>query len=75
MRQFQNEKHLFSYTGLTPAEFFSGEHTRLGHISRQGNPILRGILINAAWMAIKQDDDLEQIFQRMAKKSGKNAQL
>lgn len=71
MHQFHNEKHLFSYTGLTPAEHSSGEHTRLGHITRQGNPILRGILIEASWMAIKQDDNLDQIFQRIAKKSGK----
>ena len=71
MKQFQNEKKLFSFTGLTPAEHSSGEHTRLGHITRQGNPILRGILIEAAWIAIKQDDGLDQIFQRIAKRSGK----
>src|SRR3990167_10967042 len=71
MKQFHSEKRLFSYTGLTPSEHSSGEHTRLGHITRQGNPILRGILIEAAWMAIKQDDSLDQVFQRLAKKSGK----
>lgn len=71
MKQFDNEKHLFSFTGLTPAEHSSGEHTRLGHITRQGNSIIRGILIEAAWMAIRQDNDLEKIFLRMTKKSGK----
>ena len=71
MKQFKNEKQLFSYTGLTPAEHSSGEHTRLGHITRQGNSILRGILIEASWVAIKQDNNLEQIFQRIAKRSGK----
>lgn len=71
MKQFHNEKKLFSFTGLTPSEHSSGEHTRLGHISRQGNPILRGILIEAAWVAIKQDEGLDEIFQRIAKKSGK----
>lgn len=35
MRQFLNEKKLFSYTGLTPSEHSSGEHVRQGHISRQ----------------------------------------
>lgn len=28
MRQFRNEKKLFSYTGLTPSEHSSGEHVR-----------------------------------------------
>lgn len=34
MKQFANEKGLFSYTGLTPSEYSSGEHKRLGNISR-----------------------------------------
>jgi transposase len=71
MKHFHNEKKLFSFTGLTPSEHSSGEHTRLGHITRQGNPILRGILIEAAWVAIKHDGGLEEIFQRIAKKGGK----
>lgn len=32
---------------------------------------MRGILIEAAWVAIKQDEGLDEIFQRIAKKSGK----
>jgi len=71
MKHFQSEKKLFSFTGLTPSEHSSGEHTRLGHISRQGNAILRGILVEAAWVAIKKDEGLDEIFQRIAKKSGK----
>ena len=71
MKHFPNEKKLFSFTGLTPSEHSSGEHTRLGHITRQGNPILRGILIEAAWVAIQHDGGLVEIFQRIAKKSGK----
>jgi transposase len=71
MRQFHNEKQLFSFTGLTPSEHSSGEHTRLGHITHQGNSIIRGILIEAAWVAIKQDPGLNEIFQHIAKKRGK----
>lgn len=71
MKQFQNEKKLFSFLGLTPSEHSSGEHIRQGHISRQGNPILRGLLMEAAWVAIQKDPDLKQIFQRIAKSRGK----
>ena len=52
MKRFANEKALFSYIGLTPQEYSSGEHRRLGHISRQGNSRVRGILVECAWTAL-----------------------
>lgn len=71
MKQFGNEKQLFSYTGLTPSEHSSGENVRLGHISRQGRSVLRKILIEAAWVAISKDLSLLTIFERIAHKAGK----
>ncbi|HVW99428.1 MAG TPA: IS110 family transposase [Candidatus Babeliaceae bacterium] len=71
MKQFNNEKQLFSFTGLTPSEHSSGEHVRHGHITRQGSSILRKILIEASWVAIYQDPSLEEIFNRLACKRGK----
>ena len=52
MSQFNNERQLFSYTGLTPSEHSSGETIRKGHITRQGNNRVRHILNQAAWRAI-----------------------
>src|SRR5215510_12998422 len=37
-----------SYLGLVPAEDSSGERRRLGHISKQGNCLLRFLLVEAA---------------------------
>lgn len=71
MSQFKNEGALFSFTGLTPQEYSSGEHTRQGHISRQGRPILRKILVQAAWRAIRQDSNLNEVFERISAKAGK----
>jgi transposase len=71
MKQFHNEKQLFSHTGLTPCEYSSGEHTRQGNITRQGNSVLRKILIEAAWVAIKKDPSLEEIFIRLSNGRGK----
>jgi transposase len=71
MSQFPNEKKLFSYTGLTPSEYSSGEHRRQGHITRQGRSVLRKILTQAAWIAIQKDSSLKTIFERLSKKSGK----
>lgn len=71
MKHFSNEKHLFSYTGLTPSEHSSGEHKRLGHISRQGRSILRKTLIQASWVAIYKDPSLMVVFERIACTAGK----
>jgi len=71
MSQFPNERALFSYTGLTPTEYSSGEKRRLGHISRQGNGRLRRVLTECAWTAIKQDPKLKADFERIAHRTGK----
>lgn len=70
MSQFSNERGLFSYTGLTPREYSSGEHRRLGHISRQGKPVLRKTLIQAAWKAINYDKNLAIVYDRISQKAG-----
>jgi transposase len=72
--QFNNERQLFSYVGLTPSEYSSGEHVRQGHITRQGKPILRKILVQAAWVAIRLDTALLEIYKRLeARVGGKKA--
>lgn len=70
LSRFPSERDLFSYTGLTPSEYSSGEHRRQGHISRQGKPILRKILIQCGWVAIAYDENLAKIYQRIANRSG-----
>ena len=71
LSQFANERQLFSYTGLTPSEFSSGDTVRKGHITRQGNKRVRYILNQAAWRAIKKDLDLKEFFERLAPRTGK----
>lgn len=71
MSQFSNEDKLFSYAGLTPREYSSGEHTRQGHITRQGKPIIRRILVEAAWMAVRKDQSLKLIYEKLSHRVGK----
>lgn len=68
--QFKNEKQLSSYIGFTPSEHSSGEHKRQGHITKQGKPIVRKILVQASWVAIRHDKELQAIYERIAAKSG-----
>src|ERR1700758_2165527 len=41
-------KQIAAYLGLVPEEDSSGERRRLGHISKQGNSLLRFLLVEAA---------------------------
>lgn len=68
--QFSSEEKLFSFCGLTPSEHSSGEHKRLGHITHQGNPILRKVLVQAAWVAIKKDAYFMEFFEKLSAKKG-----
>ena len=70
LQQFKNERQLFCYLGFTPSEHSSGEHTRQGHITKQGKPLLRKILVQAAWVAVRYDKELQTIYERIATKSG-----
>ena len=70
MQQFSSVKQLYSFTGLTPREHSSGEHIRLGHISRQGRSLLRKILVQSAWIAIRTDSSLQYLFAHLSKRIG-----
>lgn len=71
MSQFPNERALFSFTGLTPSEYSSGGHVRRGHISRQGNPRLRHMLVEAAWKAVRKDPVIQEYYQKLSGRVGK----
>ena len=46
--RFQCGKQIASYLGLVPLEKSSGHQRRLGHITKQGNSLLRFLLVEAA---------------------------
>jgi transposase len=68
--QFKSEKELFSFIGLTPSEHSSGEKTRKGRITRQGNPQIRFMLIESAWIAIRVDPALKSFYGKVAARRG-----
>ena len=71
MSEFKNERCLFSYTGLTPSEDSTGDTVHRGHITKQGNRHLRGILIEIAWRAIGKDPALGSFFERLYPRIGR----
>jgi transposase len=68
--RFQRSKQLVSYLGLNPREHSSGGRQRLGAISKQGNPMLRGLLVEAGHTAARFDPELRQDYQRLRLRRG-----
>lgn len=74
MSQFKNERQLFSYTGLTPSEFSTGDKVKQGGITHKGNTHVRHCLIEIAWRAIGEDPGLRKRYERLkARRGGKRA--
>jgi transposase len=65
LSRFKSAAHFSSFLGLTPAQYSSGEHVRLGHITRQGNAYLRRVLIESAWTVIRHDPHLREKYERI----------
>src|SRR6476660_6496406 len=51
--RFHCGKQIASYVGLVPSEESSGDRRRLGHISKQGNSLLRFLLVEAAQVTVR----------------------
>jgi transposase len=65
VERFPNSRQLVSYLGLNPREHSSGGRQRLGAISKQGNTMLRWLLVEAAQTAARYDPDLRRTYQRL----------
>jgi transposase len=66
VERFANAKRLSSYVGLIPREHSSGGKQRLGHISKQGSPLLRFLLVEAAQSAVRGDAEFKRAYLRLA---------
>lgn len=64
-QRFANARQVGAYTGLVPCEDSSGGRQRLGHITREGPPTLRKLLVQAAWRGIKKCPRLAEQFDRL----------
>lgn len=72
LERFATSRKLVSYLGLNPSEHSSGGHQRLGHISKQGNEMLRWLLVQAGHVAAQFDPQLRRRYQRLTFRRGRN---
>jgi transposase len=65
-QRFARGKHVASYLGLIPEEASSSDKRRLGHISKQGNTLLRWLLVEAATKAQRYDASWHRQYLRLS---------
>ena len=71
--RFDHPNPLGAYAGLVPRVSQSGgpgAPAHHGHISKQGPPILRWVLQQAAWVAIRSDGQARRIHARISRRAG-----
>lgn len=72
IKRFSNSNKLNSFVGFIPSEYSSGEKEIKYGISHRGNSILRRIIIESFWVAIKKDPALFKSFAEYCKNMRKN---
>jgi transposase len=65
-RRFKTARQVASYAGLTPRRFQSGQMDRQGRISKRGSHLLRQVLNQAAWMAVRWNKHLRSVYLRIS---------
>ena len=66
-RRFSRGKQVGSYLGLIPSEASSGKHQQqMGHITKQGNTLLRWLLVEAATTAQRYDPSWHRQYVRLS---------
>ena len=69
--RFQCGKQIASYLGLVPSEESSGQRRRLGHITKQGNSLLRFLLVEAAQVTVRSDPEWRSKYFHLAMRRGR----
>src|SRR6202051_1403888 len=69
--RFQCGKQIACYLGLVPLEGSSGPRRRLGHITKQGNSLLRFLLVEAAQVTVRSLPEWRSKYCHMALRRGR----
>jgi transposase len=70
--RFQCGKQIGTYVGMIPCENSSARKQRLGHISKQGNSLLRFLLVEAAQAAARTHPDWRRRYMHLAMRRHKS---
>lgn len=73
--RFRKAKNVASYFGLVPTLYASSDVRRLGRITKQGSGLMRRILVQDSWMAIRRSPALRIRYNRILKRRGKRVAI
>lgn len=63
-RRFSSCKEVGSDAGLTPKQYQSGDSDRQGRISRQGNRLLRAMLVEVSGVSLRYNEWARSVYER-----------
>lgn len=65
--RFTSGRQVSAYVGLVPRQFESGTMKRVGRITRRGPSLLRGMLIEVAWMVYRHNAWARRFVQQVSR--------
>ena len=72
--RFDSCRQVSNYAGFTPRRYQSGQMERSGRISKRGNPLLRALLVQASWAALR-FGWAQDIYKRVCRGSAKRRKI
>lgn len=63
--RFKTGRQVACYVGLTPRHWSSGDTARSGHISKQGNSLLRTLLVEVCWLGLRHNEWMREVYERV----------
>jgi transposase len=73
--RFKNGRQVGCYAGLTPRRWQSGQSDRQGHISKAGNSLLRKLLVEIAWLGVRNKTWMLEVYQNVCRGSDKRKKI
>jgi len=70
VERFSSDKKLVAWAGMAPSLHRSGDVVRMGRISKEGNKMVRWIMVQAALNAIRSDARLRAFYERCCSRKG-----
>ena len=69
-RRFSSLKKVVAYAGLAPGQRESAGKRKDLHIEKTGSPLLRWVLVQAAWQLVKRSPKWRTIYENLKRRIG-----
>src|SRR5262249_12783823 len=69
--RFHCGRQIASYLGMIPCEESSSDHWRMGHLTKQGNVLLRFLLVEAAQTVARYEPEWRQHYFHLVQRRGR----